>query len=555
MKKMRKITQLMAAAVLVAVSVTTGFAQTNLGEDCGCPAVASRPTVLMSTMADANGDLTANNTILTCNKTYILDRKIGVPSGKTITINAGTVVKGRFDATPANASALIVERGAKIYAIGEPTCQIVFTAEADLLDGSYPIANKGQWGGLVILGKATNNLTLAANGPFVAGSGNGKLAVANGLGMIEGFNTNNTRYQFGADLTAGQSFDDDDNSGILKYVSVRYSGAVLEVGSEINGITLGSVGRGTTIDHVEIVSCADDGIEFFGGTVNVKYVSMLFGNDDMFDWDLGWSGKAQFLFVLKTDNTASVDADNGFEMDADDQKSNNTPRSHPVIYNATMIGNNKTTLTSDNSGLAAIEAKEFTEGEINNSVFASWRYGFNVIKTTGTRTGGFEAYHNWADAGGNGTQSLKIICNTFANISSRDLAIDKNAAVVATNRDSVQFYTTDKNIHLATIPGFDWTFAVNNTTNVISNPIDALPNPALSTTGCPSVPVDGFFKPANYRGAFAPNEPSWLSEWAYAAVLQAVAGTQSCPTDITNDGVTNTSDFLELLGKFNQNCK
>ena len=111
-------------------------------------------------------------------------------------------------------------------------------------------------------------------------------------------------------------------------------------------------------------------------------------------------------------------------MDADDQKSNLTPRSHPVIYNVTMIGNGKQALTSDNSGIAAIEAKELTEGEIYNSVFANFRYGLNLIKSLGTRTGTSEAYHNWANTGGNGSNSLKIKCNSFVGMT-KDIAIDK----------------------------------------------------------------------------------------------------------------------------------
>jgi hypothetical protein len=512
----------------------------------------------MSTLAvnggATDGDLLAN-TILTCDKTYILDKKIYVPDGKVLTINPGTVVKGRFTAVAANVSALVVQRGGKIYASGTPDCQIVFTAEADNLDGTYPIANKGQWGGVLIAGKATNNLTLAANGPFQAGVGDGKLCVANGLGTFEGFASSNSRDQFGVDLNTG-SFDDNDNSGILKYVSIRYSGALLVVGSEINGLTLGSVGRGTTIDHIEIVSCADDGIEFFGGTVNVKYYASLFGNDDMFDWDDGYSGKVQFVFGIKTDNTtASLEADNGFEMDADDQKSNLLPRSHPIIYNVTMIGNTKATLNSDNSGLAAIEAKELTEGEIYNSVFANWRYGLNLIKTLGTRTGTSEAYHNWSNSTGNGSNSLKIKCNTFVNVTN-GLALDKNATGgFGSPADVTQFTVTDKNDVVSSVPGFDYTFLVNNTTNLVSDQYDAIPNPALSTAGCPTAPVDGFYTPAAYRGAFDPNGKSWLSDWAYAALLAITPGLTPCPTDINGDGVTNQIDFLQLLGQYNQNCQ
>ncbi len=548
------------AAMLAALTTTTGFAQTNLGADCGCPTpVSSRPTVLLSTLATSggsnDGSLIANNVILDCSKTWIIDKKIFVDNGKTLTIQPGTVLKGRFQSNPANATALIVSRGGKIIASGSESCQIVFTAEADNLDGTYSVGTTGQWGGLVLNGRATNNLTLAANGPYQPGVGDGRLAVANGLGIVEGFATADPRYYFGADLTAGESFDDNDNSGILKYVSIRHAGANLTVGGEINALTLGSVGRGTTIEHVEITSFNDDGIEFFGGTVNTKYLSFLFGNDDAFDWDDGYTGKSQFVFYAKfPDNTVLVDSDNGFEMDADDQKSNLLPRSHPVIYNATMIGNTKSALSSDNSGLAAIRAKELTEGEIYNSVFANFRYGFNVQKSLGTRSGTSEAYHNWANTGGNGSNSLKIKCNTFVGMT-RTIAIDNNNSGTLLASDSIQFYQTDLNINTNSVSGLVYNWAMNATSNAVTTQFKAVPSPALSVAGCPTPPSDGFYSPAPYRGAFDPSKPSWLSQWAYAALLQITSGLQDCPTDVNRDGVTNNTDFLQLLGKFNQSCQ
>lgn len=558
--KKKNFTKLASSAAMAFVAVA-GFAQTNLGSDCGCPPVASRPNVLLSTLATnggANdGSLTANNTILDCSKNWILDKKIFVDAGKSLDIRPGTVIKGRKRLTADSATALIVSRGAKIFANGTPTCQIVFTAEADNLDGTFPVASNGQWGGVIIAGKATNNLTLAANGPYQPGAGDGKLCPANGLGYFEGFATADNRFKFGADLSNGESFDDDDNSGIFRYVSIRYAGANLAVGGEINGLTLGSVGRGTTIENLEIISCADDNIEFFGGKVNVKYASMMFGNDDMLDWDDGYSGKIQFAFGIKSSTndtvTTAKDADNGFEMDADDQKSNLTPRSHPVIYNVTMIGNGKQKFTSDNSGIAAIEAKELTEGEIYNSIFANFRYGFNVVKALGTRTGGSEAYHNWSAANGNSSNSLIIKNNTFIACN-KAIAIDKNGTGTLLSADTAQFFTTDGNKSIASAPGFNHVWAMNGTTNVVSSKYDVVPNPALPTSIAP--PADGFFSAANYRGAFpSTGGKGWLSDWSYAQLLNTTSGIQPCPTDINADGTTNNVDFLQLLGQFNQACQ
>ena len=583
MKTKKRISKLFATSIIAVASVASSYGQSNLGSACGCPAVASRPSVLLSALpgftavaGTFGGELTSG-AVLTCANNYIIDQKIYIPAGQTLTINPGTVLKGRIAPNDiatglpdkAKASALVIERGGKIMAEGSADCQIVFTAEADNLNGLFPIANMGQWGGVVILGKATNNLTLAANGPFVAG-GAGKLAVGDGLGTIEGFATTNPQDRYGvltaASLPAGvtgeltsQVFDDNDNSGVMKYVSIRYSGAILAVGAEINGLTLGSVGRGTTIEHIEIVSCADDNIEIFGGTVNLKYITTLFGNDDMFDWDLGWTGKAQFLFGMKTDNTASVDSDSGFESDSDDNKSigllnTGLRRSTPVIYNATILGNNKSVTTSDNGSIAAINAKELTGGEIYNSVFANFKNGLNLTKSMGTRTGTSEAYHNWSSTLGNGTQILKVKCNTFVGCTN-PLTVG-NAAASTVAADNTQFTTTDLNVIVAgnTLPGFDYSFAVDNTTNVFSAKNDPIPNPALTVVGCPVAPADGFFRVANYRGAFASTGDNWLSDWSYSQVLGATKGLVACPTDLDSDGDTDVDDFQIFAPAFGTNC-
>jgi hypothetical protein len=551
------------------------------------------------------------------------------------------------------------------------------------------------WGGVVVLGKASNNLTLAANGPFVPG-GAGKLAVADGLGTVEGFASTNPQDQYGVQLStptnlasatspasatytfdlnlagtqasgagaigntkvtltgatsyifAGMqisgtgipagttvtaissgtvtlslaltsavsgsytltgtyplspstaatfytvsslpsfangtfgpfdvsgnltnyaapyfaagvgSFDDNDNSGVMKYVSIRHSGAILAVGAEINGLTLASVGRGTTIEHIEIVSCADDNIELFGGTVNLKYVSTIFGNDDMIDYDLGWSGKGQFLFGMKTDVNASADSDNGFEADSDDNTSMTSPKSHPVFYNVTMVGNAKATGNSDNSALAAINAKDAAEGEIYNSVFASFRNGLNLVKKASPRLTSGNTYEYWSnDDALFSTNSLIVKCNTFVGVTNPlTFAASSSSAgtAITSGNDYTQFTTTDLNTIVAgnTLPGFNYDFAVNYTNNAITTKNDVVPNPALSVAGCPTAPADGFFRAAPYRGAFSSDPKSnWLSDWSYSQVLGATKGLVACPTDINADGVTNVNDFLQLSGEFGKSC-
>ena len=594
MKTKKQFSKLVATATLAMAAIAPSFGQSTLGAACGCPVVTSRPTVLLSSLPGytalsgvTGGELTQGAT-LTCDKTYIIDQKIYIPKGQTLNIAPGTVLKGRTAPLvsgvpdPAQATALIVSRGGKINADGNADCQIVFTAEADNLDGKFPLANKGQWGGLVVLGYATNNLTVAANGTYPV-VGGGKLAKGDGLGIIEGFASGGYYDAFGADLTnvlgsGVEAFNDNDNSGILRYVSVRFAGAILQVGAEINGITLGSVGRGTTIEHVDIISAADDNIEFFGGTVNLKYVAGLFGNDDMFDYDLAYSGKGQFLFGMKTDNTASVDSDNGFEADSDDNQGalSGTKMAHPVFYNVTLLGNEKNQFSSDNSGLSAFQAKELTEGEVYNSIFANFANGLNLQKTisNGKRTNFlYEAYDNW-NGTTPGTNGFKFKCNTMVGCTN-PLRIDANKVSTGTSPNKVygtvpspadytKFVTTDKNdtIHGNTLPGFDYTFTVDNTgstsANKFNKAVDAVPNPAIAitTNGCDTKPpVDGFFRAASYRGAFDPTAgTNWLSDWSYAQVINANKGLVHCPTDINTDGKTDVNDFLIFGLSFGSSC-
>ena len=700
MKKIN-LSKLFATASLSLIAASPILAQSNLGASCGCPAVASRPLVYVSALpgylgisGTFGGELTQGATF-TCDKTYILDKKIYIPAGQTLNIAPGTVIKGAANSLPAEATALTIMRGGKINAMGTESCPIVFTAAADPMNGSYAISNVGKWGGVVILGKASNNLTLAANGPFVPG-GSGKLAVADGLGTVEGFASSNPQDQYGVAISTppnvvtatvptpntysftqnvsssttttitlsangssvlvgmpvsgtgiaagtlvssvvgqvitlntattgavtqatfdgtfvlsagtsaqfftgtattytsgtgpwvgninysapfvsgGASFDDNDNSGVLKYVSIRHSGAILAVGAEINGLTLASVGRGTTIDHIEIVSCADDNIEIFGGTVNLKYVSTLFGNDDMFDYDLGWKGKCQFFFGMK--NTAagsSPDNDNGIEADSDDNASNVAFRSHPVLYNFTILGNGKNATTADNRGLAGANFKDGAEGELYNSIFANFKNGINLAKSlSGTPARTYNAWHNWRTVGTTESpntntvavpNSLKIKCNTIlmnsATTGANGLGIDAassgalaTAATTAVGGELDQFLADGNTVTTAAIPGFSYAFTVDATTNVVSVKNDVTPNPALSIAGCPTVPVDGFFEPANYRGAFSSTGENWLSDWTYSQAMGATSGVAACPTDLNADGVTDVNDFLIFGPAFNTSC-
>lgn len=548
MKTTKTISKIVSSAILAMTAIAPSFAQTNVGSACGCPAYASRTHVNLSTLADGAGKLTAANQVFTCDKVYHLDKKIYVDTLKTLTIAPGTIIKGDIVSTdPALATALVVTRGGKIYANGTAECPIVFTANADPMDGTYGVSNHGAWGGVVILGKASTNLTLA-NAPAAFGgtcSGSSCFGTGVGTGYIEGFIAANTENQYGGS-------DDADNSGVFKYVSLRHAGAVINAanGNELNGLTLGGVGNGTEINHVEIVSSNDDGIEFFGGTVNVKHIAVLFCKDDMFDWDQGWRGNAQFLFGFNSDTVAAPGADNGFEMDNDDQKTGATPISNPVIYNATLIGNksyNQGVGSADKSAHAAINAKEFTGGEIRNSIFANFETGFNMQQSAGTRASGNEAYYQW-----NTASLLKVECNSFI-ANAQDLRLNKSKTsdgIAGSAGDLTKFTTTDNNASAATLAGFDVNLGLNDATNAVTNSYDATPNPSVTSSCTP--PTNGFFSVVTYKGAFDSTRENWLAGWSIAELVKF--NNVDCPTDTNNDGVTNVTDFLQVLGVYNGTC-
>jgi len=290
-------------------------------------------------LTDNNGNGIGTRTLYK-DTTYILDGFVFVNEGQTLTIQAGTVIKAK-PGQGESASALIVARGAKIFAEGTKDEPIIFTAESDLLNGNIGNNVRGLWGGLIVLGKARLNTIPAEQ-------------------QIEGIPTTETRGAFGGN-------DDADNSGIIKYVSIRHGGTDIGAGNEINGLSLGAVGSATVIDYVEIIANADDGIEFFGGTVQVKHALVAYCGDDSFDYDMGYRGKGQFWVSIQSD-----DSDRNGEHDGGTDPEDGQPYAIPTIYNATYIGvtTNKSIITfRDNAG-----------GFYFNSIFVNHQAGIDIEK-------------------------------------------------------------------------------------------------------------------------------------------------------------------------------
>ena len=232
---------------------------------------------------EVTGNIAAD-TKWTAGNIYYLRGFVQVQAPATLTIEAGTIIKGGGkDVDPAGkqqGATLIISPGAKINAVGTANTPIVFTSNKAAGSRSY-----GDWGGIVLFGKAPVNQPSA------------------------------TGFEGGLPGTVGTYSDVHDNSGVLQYVRVEFGGIALLAGSEINGISLYGVGDGTTMDHIQVSYSGDDSYEWFGGTVNAKYLIAFRGFDDDWDTDWGWSGKVQYGVSLRDPDVADQSASNGFESD------------------------------------------------------------------------------------------------------------------------------------------------------------------------------------------------------------------------------------------------
>jgi hypothetical protein len=247
-----------------------------------------------------NTNITANTT-WTSDESYLLKGNIFVTNNAILTIEPGTIVFG----DKITKGALIVERGSKLMAEGTETEPIVFTSNAPA-----GFRNYGDWGGVVLLGKAQNNQSANQN--------------------IEGI-TAGTFGQYGGTT-------DDDNSGTLTYVRIEFAGIALSTDNELNGLTMGSVGSGTTIHHIQVSYSGDDSYEWFGGTVNAKYLIAFRGWDDDFDTDFGYRGNVQYAVAYRDADIADKSGSNGFESDNDGAGDEKTPLTAPKFSNVSWYG-------------------------------------------------------------------------------------------------------------------------------------------------------------------------------------------------------------------------
>ena len=403
-----------------------------------------------------NGEGTGTIT-WTSDHEYLLDGFVFVNDGQTLTIEAGTVIRARTGQGE-NASALIVARGGRIIARGTPDSPIIFTVEGDDLNGSVPIYADGLWGGLILLGNAPLN-------------------TSEGEGRIEGIPSWEPRGIYGGTYDA-------DNSGILKYISVRHGGTNIGEGNEINGLTLAGVGNQTIIEFVEVVSNADDGFEFFGGKVNCRYLISAFCEDDAFDFDLGFQGKGQFFLGIQKNGRGNFLA----EHDGGSIPEYAQPYTNPLLYNITYIGNG---IHSENA-IASFQRNG--AGRYLNSIFINQQFTIAIEDKDAVH----DSYDQFLD------ENISFRNSIFYQTGNNDMSkvfekFTLYSTIYTEIENSSGYFSSWQNVFED--PGIQ----------IQDEHIYIIPN-SSAYTNLAAIPNEWFIQ-VNFKGAFG--SVNWARQWTY----------------------------------------
>ncbi len=420
------------------------------------------------------------NTTLTYPNTYNLKGFVYVPNGVTLTIEPGVIIKGE----KATQGTLIVERGGKIMAQGTAERPIVFTS------AQAPGSRKpGDWGGIIVLGKAPNNM--------------GEQTIEGGVRSAHG-GTNPA-----------------DNSGILSYVRVEFAGIEYSTDNEINGITFGSVGTGTKIDHIQVSYSGDDSFEWFGGTANAKHLVAYCGWDDDFDTDNGFSGKIQYAFSIREPKMGDKSASNSFESDNNAAGSTAEPYTSCVFANISLFGPvaNPAAYTEQAGTLgsatdarfqAALHLRRNTQLSIYNSLIAAYPIGLIVENDKGATT------QTWATEG-----KLNVTNCVMAGMV-------KNYQDAQYWAAGSQFSATDAGTfassYFTRTNGGNRVYESLSDLKLTGNPLSLAANglfpqsnsPLVSGAAWTDTKVSTGFDKVDYIGAFGPNETAannWTTQW------------------------------------------
>ena len=423
-------------------------------------------------VVNISGSITSSATWYATN-TYTLTGKVYVQTGANLTIEAGTIIKGTNDTT--QFGCLFICQGAKIFAQGTPDRPIIFTSTADNIGTANPwpnlgIYDRGLWGGIVLLGNSSLNSAVDATG----NGSSPKYDVYEGLPdtVINGQNV----HRFGGN-------NDDDSSGVMRYVSIRHGGKRLESNKEINGLSFCGVGRSSVIEFVEAYAIADDGFEWFGGTVNTRYLVSAFNDDEAFDTDQGYRGTNQFWFGIQEHGAK----DGGFEIDGDAPVTGVQPTSEWKVWNATILGSGA--VNGQQAGTAFV-IREFASPSFFNGIFGDFaRRGLSIDANSTTHIA---------------SGKLDIANNIFFGFGTNDAVT--NIGVTA----SAQAFLSDAaKTNLIVNPQLAGISRVND------GGLDPRPvagSPALNPANVKVAAPGGFVVPTDYLGAFGPDN-LWIAKW------------------------------------------
>ena len=542
-------------------------------QECGCLDMEDRPVVELT---DNDGAGTGTRT-LTCDSIYVLNGFVYVNDGDVLTVEPGTVIQAK-PGQGENASCLIVARGGQIMADGTSACPIVFTYEGDPMNGSTPYNTYGLWGGVVL-------------------NGYGALNTYDGEDNAEGIMDASGQFR---DVFGGS--DNAESSGVMRYVSIRHGGSEMPNppvnfqnvinGDETNGLSLNGVGSGTTLEHIEIVSTLDDGLQVMGGAASIKHLAIAFSTEDNIEYDLGWVGDVQYFFSLM--DQGEMTGEHGFDFEGDDFEFQDVtlsflPYTNPQIANFTSFGH---------EGIGAVRWHNGGGGRLYNGIFQNWDYGIDFEDADPC-----DAYELFLFG------ELEIHNNRFWNVGD-SLALDTMILYegpVWNGNTQIQDHFVLNNNQGSDL-GLDDEF--DALAGFITSGVDPFPTVADSVPA-EHQPVGTFFDPVNYVGAFEPGGENWLIgsyldqlgvfypgdipgcmyDWAcnydvsantddgscdifscggctYEAAENYNAsairddgtctgfeGNADCSTDVDGDGTVGVNDVLEILSIFGTSCE
>ena len=500
-------------------------------------------------IVNVSGDIAASTT-WTANNEYQLNGQVYVLPGATLTIEAGTLIRSLV----AQQGSLAVCRGAKIYAEGTKSNPIIFTSSLDTLTALHEGCN--EWGNLTLMGSGLISASHYGGNPVGT---NTKTPTGLNVKQMEGL-TDPVKAMYGG-------ANDNDDSGSISYVSLRYGGKVVGLANELNGLSLGGIGRETDIHHIDIMNNVDDGIEIWGGTVNLSFLNIWNIGDDSLDIDQGYRGKIQFGLIVQGFSTNAAQGsgvgDNAIEIDGAED-SDAQPVTTTTIYNVTVVGQpidgDHGTAWRDNARVQYRNCIWMDLGEV-------------LVKNDVSDGDGALGY------GANGTLSW---ANTWTTPYTATSTVNAGTWTPGAFNDPSVMYTVQTSGYLAEISDsvfynnlFGTAYneatsrgvfapAMNNVTATLS-PIQAITRGAIvvkggknmvpvtyinpcaannAVTSVAAAPNDGFFKPAKFRGGFSATH-NWLEGWTSVdAYGMTNTSMNTANGDVNDDGFVDLNDFM-----------